>query len=63
MYKASLILVSKDLIKDVNKLLYGFVWKGSEKIKRTALINDIENGARCAIYDVFTESQGFETFY
>ena len=43
MYKASLISVS-DLIKDVNKLLYGFIWKGNEKIKRTALINDIENG-------------------
>ena len=44
MYKASLISVSKDLIKDVNKLLYGFIWKGNDKIKRTALINDIENG-------------------
>ena len=43
-YKASLFSVSEDLIKDVNKLLYGFIWKGNEKIKRTALINDIENG-------------------
>ena len=37
MYKASLISVS-DLIKDVNKLLYGFIWKGNDKIKRTALM-------------------------
>lgn len=44
MYKASLISISDDLIKDVNKLLYGFIWKGNDKIKRTALINDIENG-------------------
>ena len=44
MYKASLISVSEDLIKDVNKLLYGFIWKGNDKIKRTAPINDIENG-------------------
>ena len=44
MYKASLISVSEDLIKDVNQLLYGFIWKGNDKIKRTALINDIENG-------------------
>ena len=45
MYKASLISVSEDLIKDVNKLLYGFIWKkGNNKIKRTAPINDIENG-------------------
>jgi len=28
----------------VNKLLYGFIWKGNDQIKRTALINDIENG-------------------
>jgi len=28
----------------VNKLLYSFTWKGNDKIKRTALINDIENG-------------------
>ena len=44
MYKTSLISVSEDLIKDVNKLLYGFIWKGNDKIKHTALINDIENG-------------------
>ena len=44
MYKASLISVSEDLIRDVNKLLYGFIWKGNDKIKRSALINDIENG-------------------
>ena len=44
MYKASLISVSEDLIKDVIKLLYGFIWNGNDMIKRTALINDIENG-------------------
>jgi len=44
MYKTSLISVSEDLIKDVNKLLYGSIWKGNDKIKRTALINAIENG-------------------
>ena len=44
MYKVSLISVSEDLIKDVNKLLYGFIWKGNDKIKHTALVNDIENG-------------------
>ena len=44
MYKDSLISVSEDLIKDVNKLLYGFIWKGNDKMKHTSLINDIENG-------------------
>ena len=43
MYKASIISVSEDLIKDVNKLLYGFIWKGNDKIKRTALIKCVES--------------------
>ena len=42
--KATLISISKDLIKEVNTLIYGFIWKSNDKIKRTALINDIENG-------------------
>ena len=46
MYKASLISVSEDRIKDVNKLLYSFIWKGNDRIKRTVLINDIENGGQ-----------------
>ena len=42
--KAALISVSNDLIKEINKLIYGFIWKGNDKIKRSALINDIDNG-------------------
>ena len=38
--KAALISVSNDLIKEKNKLIYGFIWKGNDKIKRSALIND-----------------------
>ena len=30
--------------KEVNKLLCGFLLKGNEKMKRIALINDIEDG-------------------
>ena len=44
MYKVSLISVSEDIIEDVNKLLNDFIWKGNDKIKRTALINDRKNG-------------------
>ena len=33
MSEASLISVSDDLIKKVNTLLYGFIWKGNDKIK------------------------------
>ena len=42
--KASLITVTEDLIKEINSPIYRFVWKGNDKIKRAALINDIEDG-------------------
>ncbi|KAL9963192.1 hypothetical protein ACROYT_G032369 [Oculina patagonica] len=42
--KASLITVTEDFIKEINSLIYRFIWKGNDKIKRAALINDIENG-------------------
>ena len=41
--KASLITVTEDLIKEINSLIYRFVWKGNNKIKRAALINDIKD--------------------
>ena len=40
MYKASVISVSEELITDEKKLLYGFIEKGNDKIKRIALINE-----------------------
>ena len=42
--KAALIAVSEELIKEVNSLIYRFIWKGNDKIKRSTLINDIEDG-------------------
>ena len=45
MSKAALISVPGELIKEVNKeLYYSFIWKGKDKIKRSALINDIGDG-------------------
>ena len=44
MRKAAIISISKDLIKEINRLIYGFIWRGNDKIKRSAIINDIENG-------------------
>ena len=44
MSKASLIYVSNDLIQAANKEFFNFIWKGKDKIKRLALINDIEYG-------------------
>ena len=42
--KAVLIAVTEDLIKEINSLIYHFIWKGNDKIKHAALINDIEDG-------------------
>ena len=39
-----MIAVSEELIKEVNSLIYRFIWKGNDKIKRSALIHDIEYG-------------------
>ena len=42
--EAALISISEDSIKEINSLIYRFIWKGNDKIKRCALINDIEDG-------------------
>ena len=44
MSKLSLFPVSSELIKEVNKELYSFIWKSKDKVKCSALINDIEDG-------------------
>ena len=31
-------------MKDVNKIIFDFSWKGKDKVKRSALISDIEDG-------------------
>ena len=36
--KAALISVPEDHVKEINKLIYHFIWKGTDKIKRSALI-------------------------
>lgn len=44
MTRASLVHVSRDLIQEVNKELYNFIWKGKDKVKRVSLISEIEFG-------------------
>ena len=34
----------KDIIKEVNKFLFNFIWKGKDKEKRPVLMSDEENG-------------------
>ena len=42
--KTTVIAVTDDFIKEISSLIYSFIWKGNDKIKRAALIDDIENG-------------------
>ena len=44
MFRASVISLSKEIVKQVNSIIYKFVWNGKDKIKRLALISDYENG-------------------
>ena len=44
MYRASLISFDKDTIKSINSVIFNFVWRGKDKIKRLTLISEYENG-------------------
>ena len=44
MYRASVIPLSKVLIKAVNSIIYGFICNGKDKAKRHALISYIKHG-------------------
>jgi hypothetical protein len=44
MYRASLISFDKDIIKSINSVIFNFVWRGKDKIKRLALISEYEDG-------------------
>ena len=44
MFRASLICLSKDIIKQSNSVIYKFIWKGTDKVKRFAIISDYKNG-------------------
>ena len=44
MFRASLISLTKNIIKLVDSTIYSFIWKGKDTIKRLALISDYKNG-------------------
>ena len=44
LYRASMICLDKEFVKEANKIIFNFIWKGKDKIKRLALIGDIEDG-------------------
>ena len=44
MYRAGLVCSHKEIVKEVNKVIFNFIWKGKDKVKRSALISDVEHG-------------------
>ena len=43
MYRAGLVSVNKDVVKEANKIIFKFIWKGKNKVKRSTLIGNVEN--------------------
>ena len=33
-----------EFVKEVNKIIFDFIWKGKVKVKRSVLVGDIEDG-------------------
>ena len=44
LYRASLICVDKEFVNEVNTIIFDFIWKGKDKVKRRVLVADIEYG-------------------
>ena len=44
MYRAGSICIDKEVITEANKIIYNFIWKGKDKVKRTSLISDTNDG-------------------
>ena len=36
--------MGKDFVKQANKIIFDFIWKGNDKVKRSSLVNEIEDG-------------------
>ena len=43
-FVSSLLLTPKEMVKDLNRLLFKFLWKGTDKVNRALTINDFQHG-------------------
>ena len=43
-YVCSVLPTPKKLIQELNKVLFKFLWKGTDKVKRVSVINEYEEG-------------------
>ena len=44
LYRVSLIPMGKDFVKQANKIIFDFIWKGKDKVERSSLVSEIEDG-------------------
>lgn len=50
MYRVGLVCLYKEIVKEVNKIIFNFIWKGKDKVKCLVLISDVENGGLRVLY-------------
>ena len=43
-YISSLLPVPKEIVKELNQIIFKFLWKGTDKMTRLSTINEYENG-------------------
>ena len=43
-YIASMFPVREEVVKEVNRIIFKFLWKGQDRVARKAMINNFENG-------------------
>ena len=39
-----MIPIGKDFVKQANKSIFDFIWKGKDKVKHSTLVSEIEDG-------------------
>ena len=44
MYRAGSIYIDKEVITEVNKIIFDFILKGKDNVKRSSLIGDTKDG-------------------
>ena len=43
-YRVDSICIDKEGIIEANKIIFNFIWKGKDKVKRTSLLGDTKEG-------------------
>jgi len=61
-YCASIICVPQSVVKQIEKLLYKFIWKSKDRIKRNKLINNIEDGGMNMI-DIVSQFESLKAIW